>query len=183
MGTTRLFSYGAILLVFITIAVVPSYRPSGAVLGFRPSSIAIGNGAPTGSRCGDLGPAKCKWHQSTNNKMKGGIPLVPFSASSKTASPSQLLLMTSDGIDDALDNDADSPEMDQPENKEEKNFLERINSFLDTPILDANNFERQGPVAEFLKDFVRSSPEVAQVVFSVVVIAILVGLVRLVTSF
>ena len=63
-----------------------------------------------------------------------------------------------------------------------KNPLERLNEFLDTPILDANNRSDQGPLAEVLKDFVRSSPEVAQLAFSVVVIGLLVGLVRLFTS-
>eukprot|EP00747_Dinoflagellata_sp_TGD_P042333 gnl/TRDRNA2_/TRDRNA2_142022_c0_seq1.p1 gnl/TRDRNA2_/TRDRNA2_142022_c0~~gnl/TRDRNA2_/TRDRNA2_142022_c0_seq1.p1 ORF type:complete len:202 (-),score=26.18 gnl/TRDRNA2_/TRDRNA2_142022_c0_seq1:198-803(-) len=46
------------------------------------------------------------------------------------------------------------------------NFLERIKGALDQPILDANNREDQGPVAEALKKFVRDDPELASIVFS-----------------
>ena len=55
-------------------------------------------------------------------------------------------------------------------------------SFWDTPILDANDRSDQGPVAELLKKFVRSEPELASVTFSVVVILLLVGATRLVLT-
>mmetsp|Transcript_9934 Transcript_9934/g.14971 ORF Transcript_9934/g.14971 Transcript_9934/m.14971 type:complete len:153 (+) Transcript_9934:124-582(+) len=52
----------------------------------------------------------------------------------------------------------------------------KINSFLDTPILDANNKSDQGVVAEALKDFVRDEPQLAQIAFSgVVVVLFFVG--------
>lgn len=61
--------------------------------------------------------------------------------------------------------------------EEDKNILQKINSFLDTPILDANNRSDQGLIAEALKSFVRDEPQVAQVTFSaVVVLMFLVGI-------
>jgi hypothetical protein len=53
-----------------------------------------------------------------------------------------------------------------------KNPFAKINSFLDTPILDPNNKNDQGPVAEILKDFVRDEPQLAQVAFSGIVVTI-----------
>ena len=64
----------------------------------------------------------------------------------------------------------------------DKSILDTINDFLDTPILDANNRSDQGPVAEALKEFVRDEPELAQVTFSVVVVAFLVVATRIATS-
>jgi hypothetical protein len=62
------------------------------------------------------------------------------------------------------------------ENKDNANSspFAKINSFLDTPILDANNRNDQGVVAEILKDFVRDEPQVAQIAFSGVVLALFV---------
>ncbi len=68
------------------------------------------------------------------------------------------------------------------EDSSEKSLLDKLNSFLDTPILDANNRSDQGALAETLKEFVRDEPEIAQVTFSVVVVAIMVVLTRIVTS-
>ena len=62
---------------------------------------------------------------------------------------------------------------DDDESEEEGSLFDKINNFLDTPILDANNRSDQGAVAETLKEFVRDEPEIAQVTFSVVVVAIL----------
>jgi len=59
---------------------------------------------------------------------------------------------------------------------------DKVNNFLDTPILDANNRSDQGAVAETLKEFVRDEPEIAQVTFSAVVVAIMVLVTRLVMS-
>ena len=64
----------------------------------------------------------------------------------------------------------------------EKSLLDKVNDFLDTPILDANNRSNQGAVAETLKEFVRDEPEIAQVTFSVVVVAIMVLVTRIATS-
>lgn len=69
------------------------------------------------------------------------------------------------------------------EDSSEESLLDKLNSFLDTPILDANNRSDQGALAETLKEFVRDEPEIAQVTFSVVVVAIMVVLTRIVTSF
>ena len=69
------------------------------------------------------------------------------------------------------------------EDSSEASLLDKVNSFLDTPILDANNRSDQGALAETLKEFVRDEPEIAQVTFSVVVVAIMVVLTRVVTSF
>mmetsp|Transcript_2141 Transcript_2141/g.4342 ORF Transcript_2141/g.4342 Transcript_2141/m.4342 type:complete len:157 (-) Transcript_2141:373-843(-) len=59
---------------------------------------------------------------------------------------------------------------------------DKVNKFLDTPILDANNRSDQGAIAETLKEFVRDEPELAQVTFSVVVVVVLVLGTRLVIS-
>ena len=60
--------------------------------------------------------------------------------------------------------------------------LDKLNKFLDTPILDANNRQDQGFVAETLKEFVRNEPELAQVSFSIAVVAIMVLLLKLYQS-
>mmetsp|Transcript_26791 Transcript_26791/g.44656 ORF Transcript_26791/g.44656 Transcript_26791/m.44656 type:complete len:144 (-) Transcript_26791:113-544(-) len=67
--------------------------------------------------------------------------------------------------------------------EEDKSILQKFNDFLDTPILDANNRSNEGPLKEALKEFARDEPELAQVSFSVVVIAILLVITKLVTSF
>ena len=69
------------------------------------------------------------------------------------------------------------------ETPSEESVLDKINNFLDTPILDANNRSDQGALAETLKEFVRDEPEIAQVTFSVVVVAIMVVLTKVITSF
>jgi len=82
------------------------------------------------------------------------------------------------------DSDSDSSstsEQDQQE-KQELSLLDKFNNFLDTPILDANNRSDEGAVAEVLKEFVRDEPEIAQVTFSVAVVAILVLVTRLAMS-
>lgn len=56
--------------------------------------------------------------------------------------------------------------------------LGKLNAFLDTPLVDANNRSDEGPVAEALKAFVRNDPQVASVTFSGVVILCLVIAVR-----
>lgn len=69
-----------------------------------------------------------------------------------------------------IDSDIDDDEAD------DSSPFAKINSFLDTPILDANNKSDQGVVAEALKDFVRDEPQVAQIAFSgVVVVLFFVG--------
>jgi len=85
------------------------------------------------------------------------------------------ILLRSTTDDD--DNDSDGNE--ESSSDENKSFLDKINDFLDTPILDANNRSNQGAIAEFLKEFVRDEPEIAQVTFSVVVVAILALLTKL----
>lgn len=63
--------------------------------------------------------------------------------------------------------------------KEESSLFDQINDFLDTPILDANNRNDQGAVAESLKRFVRREPQLASITFSVAVVAFMFLLVRL----
>lgn len=69
------------------------------------------------------------------------------------------------------------------EDDSEKSLFDKVNDFLDTPILDANNRSDQGALAETLKEFVRDEPELAQVTFSVVVVAILALVTRTIMSF
>ena len=78
--------------------------------------------------------------------------------------------------------DEDTEIMEENTPAEELSVLDKINKFLDTPILDANNRSDQGAVTEALKEFVRDEPEVAQVTFSVAVVAILVLLTKIITS-
>jgi len=72
--------------------------------------------------------------------------------------------------------------IEEDDDNSEKSLFDKVNDFLDTPILDANNRSDQGALAETLKEFVRDEPEIAQVTFSAVVVAILVLLTRVVTS-
>jgi hypothetical protein len=78
--------------------------------------------------------------------------------------------------------DDESSEIETPNETESSSILDKINDFLDTPILDANNRSDQGAVAETLKEFVRDEPEIAQVTFSVVVVAVMVVVTKAVTS-
>mmetsp|Transcript_42206 Transcript_42206/g.62498 ORF Transcript_42206/g.62498 Transcript_42206/m.62498 type:complete len:182 (+) Transcript_42206:45-590(+) len=55
----------------------------------------------------------------------------------------------------------------------EEGILDKINAFLDTPILDPNEKTDQGPIQEALKGFVRDDPETAQLAFSVFTVFIL----------
>jgi len=74
------------------------------------------------------------------------------------------------------DPEMDEVEIDEPESND-ISLLARINSFLDTPILDANNKGDQGLISEALKDFVRDDPQLAQITFSgVLIVAFFVGL-------
>ena len=71
------------------------------------------------------------------------------------------------------DEDKDAPvaEEEPPaQAQESENPLSKLNSFLDTPILDANNKADEGPIAEALKEFVRDDSEMASITFSVVVV-------------
>lgn len=56
------------------------------------------------------------------------------------------------------------------ENSSPNDPFARINSFLDTPILDPNNIKDQGPVLETLKEFVKNDPEFAQLTFQGILI-------------
>lgn len=62
--------------------------------------------------------------------------------------------------------------------KDNKSILDQINAALDTPILDANERSDQGAIAEALKGFVRSEPQLASISFSAVVVVFLFILVR-----
>lgn len=57
--------------------------------------------------------------------------------------------------------------------KEEGGVLDKLNSVLDTPILDANNKEDQGPIVNGLKNFVRDDPDAASLTFSVVAVILM----------
>ncbi|OEU09036.1 hypothetical protein FRACYDRAFT_249381 [Fragilariopsis cylindrus CCMP1102] len=93
-----------------------------------------------------------------------------------------LLRLSNNNNDNKVDIDrnesssADSGIENQNESAEELesvSILDKINKFLDTPILDANNRSNQGQLSELLKEFVRDEPELAQVTFSAVVVALL----------
>ena len=84
-----------------------------------------------------------------------------------------------DKVDD-IDNDDSSSDSgieiendESEESLESLSILDKINKFLDTPILDANNRSNQGQLSELLKEFVRDEPELAQVTFSAIVVALL----------
>ena len=62
--------------------------------------------------------------------------------------------------------------------KDKSSIFDQINAALDTPILDANERSDQGAIAEALKDFVRSDPQLASISFSAVVVVLLFILVR-----
>mmetsp|Transcript_11068 Transcript_11068/g.27220 ORF Transcript_11068/g.27220 Transcript_11068/m.27220 type:complete len:152 (-) Transcript_11068:761-1216(-) len=66
----------------------------------------------------------------------------------------------------SADNDDESTVGGDDDKATDSSPFAKINSFLDTPILDANNKSDQGAVAEALKDFVRDEPQVAQIAFS-----------------
>jgi hypothetical protein len=82
--------------------------------------------------------------------------------------------------DDDEEDESTSQEEVAVEDQEEKSILQKINAFLDTPVLDANNLSNEGPLKEALKGFVRDEPDLAQITFSVLVVIILVALIRLV---
>jgi len=67
---------------------------------------------------------------------------------------------------------------DDDEEEEKEGILSKLNSVLDTPILDANNKEDQGPIINALKNFVRDDPEKASVTFSVVVVIFMAAATR-----
>jgi hypothetical protein len=78
--------------------------------------------------------------------------------------------------DESVENNTDNEETLK---QDKTSLLDQLNAALDSPILDANNQADQGFVAETLKLFVRGQPEVASVTFSIIVIGMLIGLVRL----
>ena len=87
--------------------------------------------------------------------------------------------------DDTTDGDenANAEEEEEEDTVAAGSLWEKVNQFLDTPIVDANNRTNQGPVQEVLKEFVRDEPELAQLTFSLVVVAILFLLTKVLTSF
>ena len=89
--------------------------------------------------------------------------------------------MTPGNNEDESVGDSDTDSSSEQE-QEPLSLLDKVNNFLDTPILDANNRSNEGAVAEVLKEFVRDEPEIAQVTFSVAVVAILVLVTRLAMS-
>jgi len=99
-----------------------------------------------------------------------------FRARSLRSDASAIVALRSTQGDDDSVNDNDNEDSPEP------SLLEKLNTFLDTPILDANNRSDQGAVSEVLKEFVRDEPEIAQVTFSVAVVAILVLVTKFVTS-
>ena len=80
------------------------------------------------------------------------------------------------------EDDADANDNIQADAEAPLSLWDKVNKFLDTPILDANNRSDQGAIAETLKEFVRDEPELAQVAFSAVVVVVLVLGTRLVMS-
>ena len=100
------------------------------------------------------------------------------SSSYGTSGAITLLRLSNDNNDDKADIDNDTSTDSENENESELeesslSILDKINKFLDTPILDANNRSNQGQLSELLKEYVRDEPELAQVTFSAIVVAIL----------
>jgi len=69
-------------------------------------------------------------------------------------------------------------DLEKSSSEENNDPFSRINEFLDTPLLDANNRSDQGAIAETLKDFVRDDPFIAQVFFSAAAIAFFILVIR-----
>mmetsp|Transcript_4131 Transcript_4131/g.9829 ORF Transcript_4131/g.9829 Transcript_4131/m.9829 type:complete len:152 (+) Transcript_4131:108-563(+) len=84
---------------------------------------------------------------------------------------------------DIEEDESEDERIETVDDDSEKSLFDKVNEFLDTPILDANNRSNQGALAETLKDFVRDEPELAQVTFSVAVVAILALVTRTIMSF
>mmetsp|Transcript_10925 Transcript_10925/g.22686 ORF Transcript_10925/g.22686 Transcript_10925/m.22686 type:complete len:148 (-) Transcript_10925:689-1132(-) len=84
---------------------------------------------------------------------------------------------------DIEEDESEDERIETVDNDSEKSLFDKVNDFLDTPILDANNRSDQGALAETLKDFVRDEPELAQVTFSVLVVVILALVTRTIMSF
>lgn len=80
---------------------------------------------------------------------------------------------------DNEDASVEAPAKDDGADSESSNPLERLNSFLDTPILDANNRSNQGALSESLKDFVRDDPQMAQVTFSGIAVLFFLLVIRI----
>lgn len=89
------------------------------------------------------------------------------------------LFTSSGGDDNSGSQDEIGSEQNQSGSPEEEGVMDRINSFLDTPILDANDRSDQGPLVDKLKAFVRRDPQVASVTFSVVALLVFVLIARL----
>ena len=81
---------------------------------------------------------------------------------------SSLLLFSSPTPEE--NNDQSATTIEEENDEDDGGVLSKLNSVLDTPILDANNKEDQGPVINALKNFVRDDPDMASVTFSVVVV-------------
>lgn len=75
-------------------------------------------------------------------------------------------------------NEEDVPTSSDVSKRKDKSIFDQINAALDTPILDANERSDQGAIAEALKGFVRSEPQLASISFSAVVVVLLFILVR-----
>ena len=96
------------------------------------------------------------------------------SSSYGTSGAITLLRLSNNNDDDNVSSDSGiENENESEEELESLSILDKINKFLDTPILDANNRSNQGQLSELLKEFVRDEPELAQVTFSAIVVALL----------
>mmetsp|Transcript_29372 Transcript_29372/g.79515 ORF Transcript_29372/g.79515 Transcript_29372/m.79515 type:complete len:146 (+) Transcript_29372:136-573(+) len=104
------------------------------------------------------------------------------SAATRGASSSSRSTMLHSSPGDTGNSDKEEEEIVREVDEAPPSLWDKVNNFLDTPILDANNRSDQGAVAETLKEFVRDEPEIAQVTFSAVVVAIMVLVTRLVMS-
>ena len=94
------------------------------------------------------------------------------------------VLFASDGGADLDGPDEDDKKDDEEEKEEEErgssisSLIRNVDSFLDTPILDANDRTDQGLLAESLKRFVRSDPQIASITFSAIVVTFIAILIR-----
>jgi hypothetical protein len=81
------------------------------------------------------------------------------------------VLFSSPNEDDGISKDAAAPAKEvEKEDTTNVNIWSKLNSILDTPILDANDKKNQGAIVEALKRFVRDDAELASLTFSVVVV-------------
>lgn len=114
-------------------------------------------------------------HKHNHNNPRCSSPLSPYTASSSIfliglgCRSIPMSIISSRRFESPI-NDPELDEAGETDETGSDGIFTRINSLLDTPILDANNKGDQGPITEALKDFVRDDPQLAQITFSGVLV-------------